>query len=222
MTRLLAYLDPTPVWQFRSLLLEGLANTVALALCTLVLAIPPALAIALGRRHGPAWLATPLTGLVWLARSVPAVMLVVFIYLALPFVGPAFSAFASTLIALTVAQTVYFSEVFRGALAAIGQGQWDAAHSLGMAPLHILARVIGPQAAVVGAAPFASSLVLLVQNTSIASAIALTDLTQAALAVQNMTTQPSPLVAAGLGYLAIILPLVRLTRRWERRVARAF
>jgi polar amino acid transport system permease protein len=73
----------------------------------------------------------------------------------------------------------------------------------------------------VAVAPFASSLVLLVQNTSIATAIALNDVTQAALAVQNITAQPSPLLAAALAYLILILPIVRLTRRWERSMARA-
>jgi polar amino acid transport system permease protein len=148
-------------------------------------------------------------------------MLVVFIYLALPFVGPAFSAFTCTLMALVVAQVVYFSEVFRGALAAVGRGQFAAAASLGLSPCQTLTHVVLPQAAVVAAAPFASSLVLLVQNTSIASAIALNDLTQAALSAQNFTAQPSPLVAAGIGYLIIILPIVRLTRRWERSMAKA-
>jgi polar amino acid transport system permease protein len=221
MDRVLHYLNPTAIWQFRAMLIEGLGVTLALSVLTLLLALLPALAVALGRRFGPRWLAVPLAGLVWLARSVPAVMLVVFIYLALPFIGPAFSAFTSALIAMVIAQLVYFSEVFRGALAAIGRGQFDAANSLGLTPLQTLTRVIIPQAAVVGAAPFASSLVLLVQNTSIASAIALSDLTQAALSVQNLTAQPSPLLAAAIGYLAIILPIVRLTRRWERRMARA-
>jgi polar amino acid transport system permease protein len=186
-----------------------------------LLAIPPALMMALGQRFGPRWVGLWLAGIISFGRSVPAVMLVVFIYLALPFAGPSFSAFTSTLIAMVIAQVVYFSEVFRGALTAIGPGQFDAANSLGLSQSQTLTRVIIPQAAVVAAAPFASSLVLLVQNTSIASAIALNDLTQAALNVQNLSAQPSPLVAAAAGYLIVILPIVRLTRRWERTMAKA-
>jgi polar amino acid transport system permease protein len=221
MDRLLQYLNPGPAWQYRDMLAEGLAVTAALSVLTLVLAAPPALLVALGRRFGPAWVSRPLTGLIYVARSVPAVLMVVFIYLALPFVGPAFSPFVSVLIAMVVVQIVYFSEVFRGALAAVGRGQFDAARSLGLTPRQMLTHVVLPQAAVVAAPPFASSLVLLVQNTSIASAIALNDLMQAALAVQNISAQPSPLVAAALGYLLIILPIVRLTRRWERGMAKA-
>lgn len=221
MERLIQYLNPAYAWQYREMLLEGMGVTVALSVLTLLIAVPPAIAVALGRRFGPGWVSAPLTGFIYLARSVPAVMMVVFIYLALPFVGPAFSAFTSVLIAMAIVQVVYFSEVFRGALAAIGRGQFDAARSLGLTPRHTLTRVVMPQAAVVAAPPFASSLVLLVQNTSIASAIALNDLMQAAMAVQNITAQPSPLLAAAAGYLIIILPIVRLTRRWERTMAKA-
>ena len=221
MERILQFLTPQHAWHYRSMLLDGLWVTVSLSVLTFLIALGPALLIALARRFGPRWLSWPLAALISLARSAPAVLMVVFIYLALPFVGPAFSAFQSVLIAMAIIQVVYFSEVFRGSLAAVGQGQFDAAISLGLSPGTILARVVIPQAAVVAAPPFASSLVLLVQNTSIASAIALSDLTQAALAIQNITAQPSPLVYAALGYLAIILPIVRLARHWERSMARA-
>ena len=221
MDRALAFVNPAPIWNFRNIFLEGLGITLALTLLTLVLAIVPALAMAVGRRYGPAWLTRILAALVALARSVPAVMLVVFIYLAMPFVGPSFSAFTSALIALVVTQIVYFSEVFRAALGAIGRGQFDAAASIGLSPVRALRHVIAPQAALVAAPAFASSLVLMVQNTSIATAIALNDLTQAALSIQNLAAKPSPLVYAAALYLAIILPVVRLTRRWERLMAAA-
>ena len=101
------------------------------------------------------------------------------------------------------------------------KGQIDAAYACGLRTQIVLRKVILPQAALVSAPAFASSLVFLVQNTAIASAVALNDLIGSALTVQNITGSPSPLVAAGFGYLLIIVPLVRLTRRWERRMARA-
>jgi ABC-type amino acid transport system permease subunit len=61
----------------------------------------------------------------------------------------------------------------------------------------------------------------MVQNTSIAAAIALLDIIGAALRVQNITGEPSPIVFAGLAYLVLLVPLVRLARRWERRAAQA-
>lgn len=221
MDRVLQYLNPAYAWEYRDMLLHGLWITLSLSVLTFVLAIPPGLIFALGRRLGPRWLSLSFAAIVNVLRSVPAVLTVVFIYFALPFAGITLNGFVSVLLAMTVMQIVYFSEVFRGALAAVGKGQFDAGYACGLRTATVLRRIILPQAALVAAPAFASSLVLLVQNTSISAAIALNDLVGAALAVQNITGQPSPLVAAGLGYLVIIVPLVRLSRRWERRMAKA-
>jgi His/Glu/Gln/Arg/opine family amino acid ABC transporter permease subunit len=219
MDRLLHFFDPRQVWEHRDLLVAGLGVTLQLAALTFSLAIGPGLLVALGRRLGPRWLALPLAAIVNLVRCVPTLLTVVFIYLALPFAGVTFSAFASVLLGTTFMQIVFFSEAFRGALAAVGKGQFDAAYACGLRTPVVLRRVILPQAALVAAPAFASSLVLLVQNTSIASAVAVNDMIGTALNIQTNYGEPAPLVAAGLGYLALIVPLVRLTRRWERRMA---
>jgi polar amino acid transport system permease protein len=219
--RLAQYFDPAFVWEYREYLIDGLLVTLLLSALTFALAILPGLFVALGRRFGPRWLAVLLASLVNVCRSVPTVLTVVFIYLALPFAGITLSAFASVLLSLTIMQVVYFSEVFRGGLAAVGKGQFEAAYACGLSRTVVFRHGVLPQAAVVAAPAFASSLVLLVQNTSIGSAVALNDLIGGALTVQNISGQPSPLVAAAIGYLVIILPLVRLTRRWERSMAKA-
>jgi polar amino acid transport system permease protein len=221
MERLGQYFDLAVVWEYRDYLVEGLIVTLTLSLLTFVLAILPGLFIAIGRRYGPPPLDHALAALVNLCRSVPTVLTVVFIYLALPFIGLTLSAFASVLVSLTIMQIVYFSEVFRGGLAAVSKGQFEAGYACGLSRAVVFRRVILPQASLVAAPALASSLVLLVQNTSIGSAVALNDLIGSALTVQNISGQPSPLVVAGLGYLLIILPLVRLTRRWERSMAKA-
>jgi len=195
--------------------------TLQLATLTFFLAIVPGLLIALARRLGPRWLALPLGAMVNLVRCVPTLLTVVFIYLALPFAGITLSAFASVLLGTTFMQVVFFSEAFRGALASVGKGQFDAAYACGLRTTTVLRRVILPQAALVAAPAFASSLVLLVQNTSIASAVAVNDMIGTALNIQTNYGDPAPLVAAGIGYLVLIVPLVRLTRRWERRMAMA-
>jgi polar amino acid transport system permease protein len=218
--RLAQYFDPAFVWEYREYLIDGLYVTLLLSALTFVLAILPGLFVALGRRFGPPWLAAVLASIVNVCRSVPTVLTVVFIYLALPFAGITLSAFASVLLSLTIMQVVYFSEVFRGGLAAVGKGQFEAAYACGLSRMVVFRKVVLPQGALVAAPAFASSLVLLVQNTSIGSAVALNDLIGSALTVQNISGQPSPLVAAALGYLVIIVPLVRLTRRWERSMAK--
>ncbi len=221
MAYLFQYIDIRLLWPYRAMLLDGFFITISLTLLTFVIALGPGLLFAFGRRFGPRWLDRMLGAIVNLCRSVPTVLSVVFIYIALPFAGLTFSTFVSVLISLTIMQIAYFTEVFRGALTSVNKGQFDAAYACGLRTSVVLRKVILPQAARVSAPAFANSLVLLVHNTSIASAIALHDVLGAALTVQTISGAPVALIAAALGYLAIVLPLVRWSRSWERRMARA-
>src|SRR5579862_759471 len=98
MDRLFQYFDPRYVWDYREDLISGVGVTLSLAALTFCLSVGPALLIALGRRFGPTWLARLLTYLVNLCRSVPSLLMVMFIYLALPFTGITLSAYASVLV----------------------------------------------------------------------------------------------------------------------------
>ncbi len=207
------------VWEQRQLLWEAFLVTLRLFAVTLVVSIPPAALLAAARAYGPAWLRLPITWFVYAARSLPAVLLILVIFYALPFVGPTFSAFVSVVLALAITQVVYFSEVFRGALKAVDTGQLEASASLGLRPWTTGWRVVGPQAAAVAAPTFTNSCIQLMQNTTIASGVAVYDLLGRAqnIAVNSLDGTAVVLVAAV--YVAVLVPFVRLARRLERRVS---
>lgn len=221
MERLAQFFDFTIVWTYSDWFINGIIVTLSLALACFVISLPIGIVVAIARRYGPSWLDRMLGYMVNVFRSVPTVISVFFIFFSLPFIGIFLGKFEAALLAISVMQVVYFSEVFRGALAAVNPGQYDAAYASGMRTPFVLRRIVAPQAAVVAAPAFISAVVLMVQNTSIAAAIALLDIIGAALRVQNITGQPSPVVFAGLAYLLLLVPLVRLARRWERRAAEA-
>ena len=151
----------------------------------------------------------------------PAVIGVVFIYFALPFVGITLSDFVSVVLILTVIQTVYMSEVFRAALLSVDQGQIDAGRSLGMRMPGLIRHIVLPQSLVVAAPAFASSIIQLVQNTTIASVISLYDLLGEAMSVQTVTGSSAGIMASALLYLLLLLPLVRYVRSREEQLAKA-
>ena len=213
------FLDPRVVWEARLDLLAGLGVTLRLAVTVFTLSVPLALALALLRRHGSPALSITLTGLVVLVRGVPAVVSIVFVFFALPFAGLTLEAFTAATLTLTLVQTVYFSEVFRAALAGVPPGPVEAAHAAGLNAPAVLRHVVLPQALVLALPPFISSCIQLLHNTTIASMVTLGDLVSQALAVQTATGNPSALVAAAFIYLALLLPLVHLARLVERRIA---
>lgn len=126
--------------------LGGLAATFAVAILSLVLTFPLATLVALARtsRIKPLFYVT--TAYVYLIRSVPLLMLLFWVFFAVPLVvGFTLDPFTTLVVAIVVYQAAYLSEVLRGGLLAIPSGQFDAARSLGMGGFDLYARIILPQ-----------------------------------------------------------------------------
>ena len=204
------------VWASRHELGAGLFTTFVLAAVSLGVSIVPAAAVALAREFGPRAPALALATFVTVVRAVPSTVALVFVFFALPFVGIILDPFPAVAATLTCVQVAYLSEVFRGALAAVGRGQLDATRSLGLGLVPTLTHVVGPQSLRVAMPAFASSTVQLVHNTTIASLVTLPDLLGTALDVQAMSGNPSTLLAVVPVYWLLLLPLTWLARRVER------
>lgn len=212
-------LDWPLIWAARHQLGAGIVVTVALAGVTLAVSIVPAALVAVGREFGPRTLAWALATYVTLVRGVPAVVGLVFVFFALPFVGITLAPFPAVAVTLACIQVAYLSEVFRGGLQAVGRGQFEAARALGLGFATTLLYVVGPHSVRVAMPAFASSTVQLFHNTTIASLVTLPDLLGQALDVQSISGNPSPLVAVVPVYWLLLLPLAWSARRAERRTS---
>lgn len=201
-------------------LLAALWTTLSLFALGFLGSMIPAALIAVLRVHGPQFLRAPLVGLTYVVRAVPAVLAVIIVFYSLPFVGLTFGPFSSVLFTLILVQTVYVSEVFRSGLEAIDTGQLEAGHSLGLTTWQSLRRIIFPQAAIVAAPAFISSAIVLMHNTTIASGVGLYDLLGRAQNIAVNTLDGTSIVLMAPVYVAILLPLVRMARRAEARLAR--
>ena len=193
--------------------------TLALAGVTLVISVVPAALVAVGREFGPPMLAWALGASVTVVRGIPAMVGLVFVFFALPFLGITLAPFPAMAGTLIVVQVAYLSEVVRGAFQAVGRGQFEAARALGLGFWATLVHVVGPQTLRVALPTFASSTIQLFHNTTIASLVTLPDLLGQALDVQSISGNPSPLVAVVPVYWLLLLPLTWIGRRVERRLA---
>lgn len=207
------------MWASRHELGAGLVTTFVLAAVSLAVAIVPAAVVAVVREFGPRAAALALASFVTVVRAVPSMVALVFVFFALPFVGITLAPFPAVAATLTCVQVAYLSEVFRGALAAVGRGQLDATRALGLGIVPTLTHVVGPQSLRVAMPAFASSTVQLVHNTTIASLVTLPDLLGTALDAQALSGNPSPLLAVVPMYWLLLLPLTWLARHAERQKA---
>ena len=151
-------------------------------------------------------------------RSVPPLVLLIYVYYGLPFFGIEIPAFLAVLISFTLNSSSYYGEVVRAGIESIPAGQMEAARSSGLSRTQAMIYVILPQALRNVAPDLISNTVELIKATSIASVVALPELLRMARVGQDLEYNATPLVAAALIYLIMLWPVVRLLSRLERRM----
>ncbi|PTT44651.1 cysteine ABC transporter permease [Aeromonas sp. HMWF016] len=214
-----------PAWlqlmidSFWPLLSAGLIFTVPLTLITFVLGILLGLLVALARLYG----STPLVALVrfyvWLIRGTPLLVQLFLIFYGLPSAGIVLDAFTAAVIGFTLNIGAYSSEIIRATLAAIPKGQWEAAYSIGMNWPQVMWRVILPQAARIAVPPLSNTFISLVKDTSLAAAVTVPELFQAAQRLASVTYEPLILYSeTALIYLMFSSVLSTLQDRLERKL----
>ena len=122
---------------------------------------------------------------------------------------------------LALVSAAYMAETIRAGIEAVPRGQMEASRSLGMSYPRAMATIIIPQAIRVIIPPLTNELVLLIKDTSLVSVLGVTDrtidLARFGREGVNSTANATPLIVAGLVYLAMTLPLTQLVAWMERR-----
>ncbi|AUT40360.1 L-cystine ABC transporter permease [Aeromonas caviae] len=205
---------------FWPLLSAGLIFTVPLTLITFVLGILLGLLVALARLYGPSPLVALARFYVWLVRGTPLLVQLFLIFYGLPSAGIVLDAFTAAVIGFTLNIGAYSSETIRATLAAIPKGQWEAAHAIGMNWPQAMGRVILPQAARIAVPPLSNTFISLVKDTSLAAAVTVPELFQAAQRLASVTYEPLILyIETALIYLMFSSVLSTLQDRLEQRLA---
>jgi polar amino acid transport system permease protein len=199
------------------MLWRGVWNTLALAGATLVIGGIAGVLICLIRLYTPLVFLILAIAFIDLFRAIPILVLLILIYFALPFGGIVLSPFVSATLALSLVFAAFTAEVFRSGIQAVPDGQIEAAKALGLPFPVIIWKVILPQAWRIALPPHTSNSVAIAKDTSLASIVAMPDLLKQATDAQALTANPSPLIAAAVMYLIVLLPAVRLVSYLERR-----
>lgn len=203
-------------------LLGGLWTTLWLSVIVIPLGAAAGLALALGQtqstRRSVRW---AIVGYIDFFRAFPPLVLLIFLYFGLPFLGGDVPKLGAVVIAFVLNNASYFAEVFRAGLDAVPKGQMEAARSTGLTKLQALRHVVLPQAVRNVLPDLLGNCIEIVKLTTIASVVGLPELLRAARDTQSLVYNPSPIVLAALLYLALLWPLTRLLARLERGRTRA-
>jgi len=206
------------MWATLPLLLKGLGMTLLLCLVVVPTGLAAGLGVALLSGARRRWLRWVMVVYVDFFRAFPPLVLLIFIYFGLPFAGLDLPAFVAVALAFMLNTSSYYGEIFRAGIESIPRGQTEAARSTGLSGWQTMRYVVVPQAVRNVIPDLLSNTLEVIKLTSLASVVALPELLYAARSAQSITYNASPIVLAGLLYLILLLPLVRLLSRFEHRM----
>ena len=214
--------------------LQGLVNTVVMAVVAMALGIVLGTVAAMMRSSANPVLRAAALAYAWLFRGTPVILqLLLWFNLALifPTIGlpglfslrtvDAMTPFMAALLGLGINQGAYTSEVIRSGMLAVDHGQYEAARSIGMTRLKSLRRIILPQAMRVVIPPLGNEFISMVKITSLASVIQYAEILHSAQNIYYANARVIELlIVAGIWYLAVVSVLTPLQMLLERRFAR--
>jgi polar amino acid transport system permease protein len=154
------------------------------------------------------WVSTPAALYVWFFRSVPLLVLLIFVY-NLPQLLPASGALLSNpffagLFALVLTEAAYMAEIHRGGLLSVAKGQREAARALGIRALGTQRLIVVPQAFRIALPTLTNEYVTIVKLTSLVSVISLSEL----LLVGQRLYSQNFLVLETLGAVAVYYVII--------------
>ena len=175
------------------------------------------LALLVARLTPALWAQRLVAGYVQLFQGTPLLMQLFLAYFGIALFGINTSPWVAAALALTLYTSAFLAEIWRGCVAAIPKGQWEAAQSLAMSFGEQLRHVVLPQAGRIAIAPTVGFLVQVIKGTALASVIGFVELTKASTMISNATFKPFVVYSCvALLYFALCFPISAYARKLER------
>ncbi len=205
-------------WPF---LLKAVWVTLALSLASMGLGFAIGVVVGALRTYGGRAFDIVLGLYVDTMRSVPLLVVLVWMYFAFPLlIGRSLDVMTAAIIGLGVHLGAYMAETIRAGLTSVRKGQMSAALALGMSWPQAIRTIILPQALIRMLPALGSLFVFAVKDSAIASVIAVPELLRQTQVVAGNTYRPFELyTAAMLVYFVLCFPVARIIDGIYRRVA---
>ncbi|MFJ9399138.1 amino acid ABC transporter permease [Streptomyces californicus] len=214
----LSYFATVPV-------LRGLWLTLWLTAVVMVLGFVLGALLAVLRLSGNPVLQAVSWGYVWLFRSTPILVQLLF-WFNIGALYPQILGVSTTrllgpvavaVVGLTLHEAAYAAEVVRGGILSVERGQVEAAQSLGLGPWRRFRRIVLPQAMRSIVPPAGNMLIGTLKGTSIVSIIAVQDLLYSVQLVYHRTYQVIPLLLVATVWYAAVTTLLSIGQRYVER-----
>ncbi|MFA5028308.1 MAG: amino acid ABC transporter permease [Candidatus Methylomirabilota bacterium] len=201
-------------------LLEGSLVTVVVVVGAMALGLALGVPLAAVQVYGHPALGRAVAVYVWFFRGIPLLVLLFLFYFGLcAALGINLSAFAVAIIVLGLISSAYQSQIFRGAILSLPEGQFKAARALGMSDRTAICAVILPQALRLSIPGWSNEYSILLKDSAVTYALGVAEIMARAHFVATRTYQQLPLyLAAGMIFLLLTYLGTKGLRLLEEKV----
>ena len=203
------------------LILQGLRTTLLIAVCAIIIGTILGCIFALCKISRYKFLNFIANIYTTVIRGIPlATQLMIFYFVIFAPLG--MDRLLVAILAYGINSGAYCTEIFRAGIQGVDIGQTEAGRSLGLNYWQTLTKITLPQAAKAVLPTYTSEFIVLIKETSVASFIAVADLTKAGDSIRNATYNAwIPLLSCAVIYLCLTLGLTKLFSIFEKRMARS-
>lgn len=206
--------------KYGSVYISGLVGTLWISLVTVLAGTVLGMLVALVRmsRFKPARVIAEVY--IEILRGTPILLQLYFFWIGLPKLVPFELTDTQCIVtALVINASAYISEIIRAGINAVDKGQWEAARSIGLSEVHVMTRVILPQAVKNILPALCNEFISTVKGTSLASVFFVGELMTSYKSVQSATFLAlQSLIIVGIIYFVLNFALSKLLRVLERRL----
>lgn len=201
-------------------LLHGSLVTLGLVLLAMGLGLAIGTLLAVGQVYGSAWVRRVVLFYIWFFRGVPLLVLLFLFYFGLfTLFRINISAFTASVVVLGLISAAYQSQILRGAILSLPEGQMKAARALGMSETQCILLIILPQAFRLSVPGWSNEYSIVLKDTAVSYALGVMEVMARAHFVASRTYEHLPLYfTAGVIFLVLTYLGTKALRIVEERV----
>ncbi|MDD2352981.1 MAG: amino acid ABC transporter permease [Candidatus Caldatribacteriota bacterium] len=182
------------IYQALPYLLQGIVTTLSLVLSAMILGFIIGVPLSVGQVYGSKWVKKSIGIYVWFFRGLPIlVLLFLFYYGLFSMIGLNLSAFISAVLVLGLRSSAYQTQIFRGSMQSLGQGQLLAAQSLGMSKGKAIWNIILPQALRISIPGWSNEYPAMLTESAVTYAIGVMEVLTRGNFIASRTYRPMPI-----------------------------
>lgn len=203
-------------------LIPGIGRSIMIFFFTLLFSMPLGLLITFGRMSKCTPLRIILKGYISIMRGTPLMLQLLVVYFGPYFIfgvtiTDSYRVYA-VLIAFSINYAAYFAEIYRGGIASMDEGQYEAAKLLGYNKIQTFCKIILPQVVKRIIPSVTNEVITLVKDTSLSFAIAYGEMFTMTKAMVASQRNMLPFVAAGIFYYIFNLIVAVMMEKLEKKL----